>query len=261
VVARFTTEVGEKSTLCRNVFAASFVFFFFSLRTHVIYYLGTLRLYTQSCRLLRCPGSKPHTERGFAFIEGAAILVVALPILVLGVAYIAMAYDQGVAKLIPHSLMREAHGGVQSWRSDGVTGVLEADLDTLEGLVSDLRDRALSELVSGSLKLAQPSAIACYWVFNVDPDSGGVVGAAQASGCRASGALANSLGLESALIKRLQRGVSEPIVLGGNVVEFVSQVVLVGVAVGGEFSGLAEYLSDEIVQSSAVWVPREDVKL
>lgn len=204
---------------------------------------------------------KSDTESGFAFIEGAAVLVVALPFLLVAVAYIAMAYDQGVAKLIPSSLMREVGGAVQRWRSDGASGFFEADLDTLEEVVSDLQVRALSELVSGSFKLAQLSARACYWVFNVDPESGIVVGAAQASGCRASGVLADSLSLDSALSQRLQRGVSEPIVLGGNVVEFVSQVVLVGIAVGGEFSGLAQYLSDEIVQSSAVWVPREDLKL
>ncbi len=53
-----TTEAGEKATQYRNVFAASFVFFCFSVIPRAIYYLGTLRLYTQSCRLFRYPGSK-----------------------------------------------------------------------------------------------------------------------------------------------------------------------------------------------------------
>jgi hypothetical protein len=202
-----------------------------------------------------------RSESGIAFIEGAAILVVTLPLLLLAFAYIGMAYDQGVTRLIPQSLMREISVGVQRWRSDGKIGVFEAELDTLEELVRSLQDRARSELVNGSLKLAQVSAKACYWVFNVNPDSGDVVGGARASGCSANGAISDTLRLDDALNQTLRRGVSEPITIGGNTVEFVSQVVLVGVAVGGRFSGLAEYLTDETVEASAVWLPRQDLKL
>jgi hypothetical protein len=44
-------------------------FFCFSVRPHAIYYLGILRLYTQSCHLIRCPGSKTAKGSSDADLE------------------------------------------------------------------------------------------------------------------------------------------------------------------------------------------------
>jgi hypothetical protein len=41
--------------------------FFFSVRPHAIYYLGTLRLNTKSYRLFSCPGSKMVLHYAYSY--------------------------------------------------------------------------------------------------------------------------------------------------------------------------------------------------
>ncbi len=67
-----TTEVGEKATQCGKVFAASSVFFHIScisVLPPAIYYLGTLRIYPQNSRLLKCPGSKSPSRASIPLLQ------------------------------------------------------------------------------------------------------------------------------------------------------------------------------------------------
>jgi hypothetical protein len=205
--------------------------------------------------------SRSVRQAGFVAMEAAVWCLLCLPLGLLGISMYALAHDQNIVQMLPESLMRETSGRVMTWRSDGVQGFFDVDQGRLVRIVEDLRDRGAAALQQTSFKLADISARACYWVYDVDPDTGVVGGAPLLSDCRGRGVLGEALSLDAARTNRIQRGVAKPIVSGGEVVEFVSRVVLVGVAVGGRYEGLAEYLRDETVQHGAVWVPREDVVL
>jgi hypothetical protein len=169
----------------------------------------------------------PIRQGGFVAMEAAVWCLLCLPLGLLGVSMYALAHDENAVQMLPESL----------------------------------RDRGAVALQQTSFKLGDISAQACYWVYDVDAGTGAVVDAPVSSDCRSRGAIGATLSLETPRINRIRRGVGKPIVLGGEVVEFVPRVVLVGVAVGGRYQGLAEYLRDETVQHGAVWVPREDVVL
>ncbi len=198
---------------------------------------------------------------GFVALETAAWCLMLLPLGLLGISMYALAHDENIVQMLPESLMRETVGRVMTWRSDGDRGVYEVNQARLVTIIEGLRDRAVTGLQQASFKLGDISSRACYWVYDVDPDTGVVENNPIMSDCRSKGAIGASLALDTPRINRIRRGVAKPIVLGGEVAEFVSQVVLVGVAIGGRYQGLAEYLRDEMVQHGAVWVPREDVVL
>jgi len=200
-------------------------------------------------------------QRGFVAFEAAVLCLVLLPLGLFGIAMYALAHDENIVQMLPESLMRETSGRVITWRSDGAQGVYEVNQVRLKTIIEGLRDRGLTALQHASFKLGALSAKACYWVYDVEPHSGVVGDYPVMSECRTQGALGVELSLEAPRINRIRRGVAKPIILGGQVVEFVSQVVLVGVALGGRYQGLAEYLRNATIQHGAVWVPREDVVL
>jgi len=200
-------------------------------------------------------------QGGFVAMEAAVWCLMLLPIGLFAVSMYALGHDENVVQILPESLMRESGGRVMTWRSNADQGFFDVNQGRLTSMIEDLRARGAAQLQQTSFKLGDISALACYWVYDVDPATG-VVGSAPVAGdCRSSGPLGATLSLDVARGKRLQSGVSRPIVSGGDVVEFVSQVALVGVSVGGRYQGLAEYFREQIVQHGAVWVPREDVTL
>lgn len=200
-------------------------------------------------------------QSGFVAMEAAVWCLLCLPLGLLGVSMYALAHDENVVQMVPESLMRETSGRVMTWRSDGDQGFFDVDQGRLVRIVEGLRDRGAVALQQASFKLGDISVRACYWVYDVDAGTGAVVDAPVLSDCRSQGPLGEELSLDIPRGNRIRRGVGKPIVSGGAVVEFVPRVVLVGVAVGGRYQGLAEYLRDETVQHGAVWVPREDVVL
>ncbi len=200
-------------------------------------------------------------QRGLVAIEAAVWCLMLLPLGLLGVAMYAIAHDENVVQMLPESLMRETAGRVVTWRSDGDRGVYEVNKPRLVAIIEGLRDRGVTALHQGSFKLGDLSSRACYWVYDVDPSSGAIGDEPVMNDCRSRGAIGAELALDTPRLNRIRRGVAMPIMSGGVVAEFVSQVVLVGVAVGGRYQGLAEYLRDATVQHGAVWVPREEVVL
>ncbi len=200
-------------------------------------------------------------ERGVVALESAIWCVMLLPLGLLGVAMFALAHDGNLVQSVPESLMRETNGRIVTWRSDGDSGFFEVNQGRLSAIIDSLRDRALAAMQQESYKLADISVRACYWVYGVDAVSGALDSAALMSDCRSQGALGAGLQLETPRMNRIRSGIAKPIVVDGALSEFVSRVVLVGVAVGGRYQGLAEYLSGEVVQHGAVWVPRQDVVL
>ena len=200
-------------------------------------------------------------QRGFVAMEAAVWCLMLLPLGLFGIAMYALAHDENIVQMLPESLMRETSGRVMTWRSDGDRGVYQVNQARLVTIIEGLRDRGVTALQQASFKLGDISSRACYWVYDVDPDTGAVDNNPVMSDCRTRGAVGTVLALDIPRMNRIRRGIAKPIVSGGEVAEFVSQVVLVGVAVGGRYQGLAEYLRDEMVQHGAVWVPREDVVL
>lgn len=200
-------------------------------------------------------------QRGFVALETAAWCLVCLPLGLLAVAMYALAHDENVVQMLPESLMRETSGRVMTWRPDGDRGFFDVDQGRLDDIITGLSERAAVSLQQAAFKLDDISARACYWVYDVDATTGAVLDAPLLSDCRSRGLLGAVLQLENPRLQRLRSGVAKPIVADGVVVEFVSRVVLVGVAIGGRYQGLAEYMRDEVVQHGAVWVPREDVVL
>jgi len=200
-------------------------------------------------------------QSGFAAIEAAVWCLMLLPLGLFGVSMYALAYDENIVQMLPESLMRETVGRVITWRSNGDQGVYEVNQARLVKIIEGLGDRGVAALQQASFKLGDLSSRACYWVYDVEPNTGTVSDFPVMSECYIRGALGAQLSLEAVRINRIRRGVAKPITLGNQVVEFVSKVVLVGVALGGRYQGLAEYLRDETVQHGAVWVPREDVVL
>jgi hypothetical protein len=195
-------------------------------------------------------------------LEAAVWCALLLPLGFLGFALAAISYDWNQVQIIPESLMRETMGRVLTWRSDAVDGFFEVDEQRLVEIVDNLSLRALEQVRSQTFKVIDPSARACSWVYKVDPASGVLASQALMITCRSLGVRGDALDLTSALAHRLQARVAEPIRgVDGSVEGYVSQIVLVGVSVGGVFEGLAEYLESEGVQHAAVWVPREDVFL
>lgn len=194
-------------------------------------------------------------------MEAAVWCVLCLPLLLLGVSMYALAHDGNIVQVLPESLGRETPGGIITWRSDGDQGFFDVDEGRLESIVEGLGDRAFVALQQSALKLEDISARSCYWVYEVDPNTGVVTDVPIMSDCRSQGVLGDTLDLEVSRLSRFRKGISKPIVTEGVVAGFVSRVVLIGIAVGGRYQGLAEYLRDEVVQHGAVWVPREDVRL
>ncbi len=200
-------------------------------------------------------------QGGFVALESAIWCLMLLPLGLLGVSMFALAHDENLVQRLPESLMRETKGRVITWRSDGESGFFEVNQGRLTAIVLGLRDRALLALQQQAFKLDDISARACYWVYGVDAVSGAVDSAALISDCRSQGELSAGLQLETPRINRIQSGIAKPIVIDGEVGEFISRVVLIGVAVGGRYQGLAEYLRGDVVQHGAVWVPRQDLVL
>ena len=173
-----------------------------------------------------------RTVAGFVAMEAAVWCVLCLPLGLLGISMYALAHDENIVQVLPESLMRETSGQVMTWRSDGDQGFFDVDQGRLVSIIEGLRDRGVASLQQASFKLGDISARACYWVHDVDPDTGAVSGTPSVSECRSQGVIGDTLALEVPRINRMRRGIAKPIISGGGVAGFVSRVALVGVAVG-----------------------------
>lgn len=205
--------------------------------------------------------SQGSIQRGLVVMEASVWCALLLPLGLIGVSLCALFYDTNTIQALPESFMRETKGRVMTWRSDGEHGFFQADQQRLVAVIEDLSERAASTLLQSSFKLRDISALACFWVYDVDAQTGEVAETPQSSECRTSGPLGTQLSLEVFHRNLILRGVARPLEAGAEVLEFVPRVVLIGVAVGARYQGLAEYFREQLVQHGAVWIPRGDVTL
>jgi hypothetical protein len=206
---------------------------------------------------------KRSQQHGIALVELSAWLVVLLPLLMIAASLFATTHDHRLIQMIPESLMRETGGRVVTWNPRRTGGVFEVDESRVRAITAALANRAQSEVTTSTFKLLRPAVRACYWVYEINPRNGNP-GVIRRQGCEERndprGALATSL--ERARDWRVQTGIAEPIrIAAGLPQEFVSQAVLLGVSVGGEFGGFEGLYEPRIVQHAAAWVPRRDVGL
>lgn len=210
--------------------------------------------------MLRISG-RDKRPSGFMALEMAALCALFLPVAILGVSLYGLSHDENLVQNIPESLMRETPGRIVTWRSDGALGSFELDQARARGLIQALAESALAELIQGTIKLNDISASACYWLYNVDEDSGSIDPEELVSECVALGPIASDLSLDTARINLLRTRGARPAFSAGEPSGFMSQLMLIGVAVGGRYTPLLEPSKREVLRHGAVWIPREDVKL
>lgn len=201
-------------------------------------------------------------ERGLACLEAAVWFMVLLPVVFLGFALYGYTYDMNVVQMIPESIMREASGRLITWSPNQAGAGFVVDIDRLNRTINQLADRALEEVGRQTDRIEQGSARACYWVINVSPSNGRISPVPVASNCANRGTLAGNLNLERLRVRRMRQGIGKPVLTTTGAIQgFVPRAVLLGVAVGGQFTGLAEAFRLQNIQHGTVWVPREDVYL
>lgn len=203
-------------------------------------------------------GHITQKQRGFATLEVAAWSTIIIPIALSFFAVFGLVRDQQVVRLIPESLARESVGRSLVWESNSIDGILRIEDGRLDWLMENLALRALTQLELESARLRNVSSRVCYWVYNVDPNTG-AIGTVALQNCMGRGDMANSLSLEGALNRRLMDGIARPINPGDVGGGFFPRTTLIGVAVGGRFDGLAELFRDEAVEHATVWIPREEL--
>ena len=188
-------------------------------------------------------------------------MVVFLPLFMVSLALIASGHERNVLQIVPEALIRETPGGVVTWTADLAGGHFEPNISRLDSIANSLAERAVVELRTNAFKLRNLSAKACYWVMGISPANGLVLGTTQTR-CFSKGVVGAELSLENARAQKLSTGIAEPIRIGtGAVREYVSLVVLLGVAVGGDFGGWGIFFPDQRMEHASVWVPRRDLVL
>ncbi len=210
---------------------------------------------------LRC-GMYVRAQRGLACLEAAVWCMVLLPVVFLGFALYGYTYDLNVVQMIPESIMREASGRLITWTPNEPGAGFVVDTDRLNRTINQLADRAIAEVGRQTDRIEQGSARACYWVLNVGASDGRISPVPLASNCANRGVWAGNLNLERLRMRRMRQGIAKPVLTSTGAIQgYVPRAVLLGVAVGGQFTGLAETFRLQNVQHGTVWVPREDVYL
>jgi hypothetical protein len=198
----------------------------------------------------------PRRATGFALLELALWTTVLLPVALVAVSLFGEVYDSAVVRMVPGALLRETQGHLVTWRSDGVEGGLSVDTTRLDRLISNLAERGIREVSSGTFALSSLSAVGCWWAISIDPSSGGALGVTS-SECSSRGPRAEELSLQTALKAQLTEPLGVPAVAG----QYSQVRILVGVAVGGTFSGLLSRSGDTLLVGNSISGVREEVSL
>lgn len=199
-------------------------------------------------------------RNGFALLELAAWSAVLLPVALLGFSYGTFFHNDSAMRSIPATVLRETVGRVSQWYPDEDAGEMVADIRRLQGAIQDLARRAAHESSIMTYALDSPSAIACYWVLNVDPLSGAAI-SEQAQDCVQLGALPLRASLEARERQVRMGNIGVPLRFSGSLENYAHQVVLVGVEVSGVFRGIAGWRGNESIQYGQVKRLREEVEL
>jgi len=204
--------------------------------------------------------SRRHGRNGFAVLELAVWSVVLLPVALLGFSYGTFFHNDSVMRGVPATVLRETVGRVSQWRPNGWSGEMVADIGRLRGVIHDLARRAARESLATTYAIDGASAVACYWVLNVDPLSGDAI-SDQSHECAQLGPLSLRPHLEERERETRKKKLGVPLVTGGVLESYAHQVVLIGVEIGGVFRGIAEWRDGVTIQHGQVKRLREEVEL
>lgn len=199
-------------------------------------------------------------SEGFALLEAAIAASVALPIGLSALLIMALAHDTGAVQPIPEAILAGQRESVMTWVPDRPSGGVRVDTRSIEGELDRFLVEGVRSVEARTLRLRRISAKACYWVHRVDAASG-AVGRVVNSTCRTQGAVGSKLTMEDLHASKLQHTHGIPLLTRSSAGQFFGEVVLWGLVVGGEFSGLPVLFDGEIISGAAVEVPRREVTL
>ncbi len=198
--------------------------------------------------------------RGIALIEAAAAACVALPIGLTALVIMAFMYDVGVVQSVSETILAGQREPVMSWVPGATGGSIGVEQRAIEAELDRFVIEAVAAVNHRTQRLQHISSKACYWVFQVDRNSGALT-RERAHGCRQQGALGEVLALEAALSERVSRMQGIPTLATTNERAFLDEVVVWGVAVGGAFRGIPLLFDGTMITDVAVELPRREVTL
>lgn len=199
-------------------------------------------------------------SKGIALLEALLGASIALPIALSALVIMAFVHDSGTVQPIPEAILAGQIESVMSWTPDPAGSGVRVDTRSIEGQLGNFVAQGVKAVQSSALRLTKISAKACYWVHRVDPSSGEVA-REHTTSCLTQGARGAELNLESEHAVQLAHTRGIPLLAGDSDSGFLGEVVLWGVAVGGEFSGLPMLFDGALIARAAVEVPRREVTL
>jgi hypothetical protein len=199
-------------------------------------------------------------SKGIALLEALLGATIALPIALSALVTMAFVHDSGAVQPIPETILAGQLDSVMSWIPDPAGSGIRVDTRSIEGELDRFAAQGVAAVTVNALRLKKVSAKACYWVHRVNPFSGEVA-KEHTTGCRTEGELGADLNLDREHAMQLTHARGIPLLAGDSEAGFLGEVVLWGVAVGGEFNGLPLLFDGALVARAAVEVPRREVTL
>jgi hypothetical protein len=196
---------------------------------------------------------------GLAYLELSAWCVVMLPVALLAAGTVGLLHDLIRMQQVPVSAVREYSAPAMRIVDGGTR--LEVNTAGLSSVIQSMRDRIMADstasLVGGVTNI---SAMACFWVFRVDENTGRLFGP-QKQVCERGGDLANTIALSDHLMTYSKGVTGYPISSQRGRRRYLEYAVLVGGAVAGRLKAIAPMQEGKFVQFVHVSLPREEVSL
>ena len=200
-------------------------------------------------------------EQGMAILEAAVWLVPVATLFLLGFALAGYYHDFNVLKGVSDSMLRESWGKPirAVFDPSGSSSIVEHEQlrDALVRAVS----RATREGQQNLFRVDNFSVRACYWVFEVDTNSGRL-GSQLQQVCEESGSAAGRIDFAGPLAQQAGRVVGIGLIgASGGRDGYLSRIVLVGAGVTGDFTGLGTFQQGREITFADVSFPRQELTL
>ena len=201
-----------------------------------------------------------RSEKGIAVLEAAVWSSVLLPCFIFAASLGIFVHDQRIVSILPEALLRESAAPGLRWVSDGSGGSFNVDNVELEGIVTKMAVSGRAEATANVFHAKQISSRACYWIYGVRADTG-LVGTRELESCQSQGAIALTDVLNGMLTQALKGRIGVPIEGSNLSAGYVERIVLIGVAIGGQFSHVHTLFKKQQIEFAHVSFPRREVTL
>lgn len=199
-------------------------------------------------------------QEGLAMIEAALCLVVLLPVALAATALATLIHDLAVVRTCVERMIHEQKRPVMTWQQQGSAGSLRVNDTDLRATIKTLAVQAVSKVSSEVIGMKNLSALCCYIVYQVDTVSGALKGERYRV-CDAQGSIATRLSVDAPLQERVDTARGIAVTAHAASQGYFESVVFVGLVIGGEYSGIAPLLSNEVISSGVVELPNREVSL